>query len=181
MKDGELLQLLRRDPYSGMQTMTGLYGGLLVTVVRARLPVSAFGSGEVEDVVADTLSAFYLSLDRYRSQECSIRSYLCVMAKNRAADVLRRSRIVPLPLDSAEIEDSLDVADGAEESELRARLLDEIKRLGEPDSAILIRKYYLGQSSKDVAADLGMTVSNVDTRTHRAIRKLKEIFRGEYV
>ena len=180
MKDSELLRLLRRDPYRGMNALTECYAGLLYAVVRARLPESVFGSSEVEDAVADTFSAFYLSLDRFRPQESSIRSYLCVMARNRAADVLRKSRIIPLPLDGEEAEDSLDVAGDVEEDELRARLLSEIKRLGEPDSAILIRKYFLGQSAKDIASALGLTASNVDTRAHRAIRKLKEIFRGEY-
>lgn len=178
MKDIELIERLRRDPSRGMQTLSAQYAGLLYTVVRMRLPESAFGSGEIEDIVADTLSAFYLSLDRYDPDRCSIRGYLCVMARNRAVDALRRSPVTPLPLDE-EIDDGLDVADGVEESDLRARLIREIQALGEPDSAILIRKYYLGQGSKQIAVDLGLTVSNVDTRTHRAIQKLREIFRGE--
>ena len=178
MKDSELLELLRLDPSQGMQTLSVQYAGLVYSVARMRLPENSFGSGEVEDVVADTLSAFYLHLDRYDPDRCSIKSYLCVMAKNRATDILRRSRVISLPLDE-EIDDGLDVADGVEESVLRARLIHEIQALGEPDSAILIRKYYLGQGSKEIAADLGLTVSNVDTRTHRAIQKLKMIFRGE--
>ena len=46
------------------------------------------------------------------------------------------------------------------------------------DSSILIRKYYLGQSSKTIAEELGMSVSNVDTRTHRAIMKLRTAMGG---
>lgn len=179
MKDGELLRLLHSDPCRGMRALSEQYAGLLCTVARSRLPGSAFGSGVIEDVAADTLSAFYLHLDSYRPQDCSIKSYLCVMARNRAEDVLRRSRIVPLPLDAEEFDDSLDVAEGVEEKDLRARLLDEIKRLGEPDCAILIRKYYLCQPTKRIAADLGLTAANVDTRAHRAIRRLKEVFKGE--
>ena len=180
MKDGELIRLLRRDPYEGMMTLSRLYAGLLYAVVRARLPEEGFGSSQVEEIVADTLSAFFLSLDSFHPQECSIRSYLCVMARNRAVDILRASRITVLPPEELQVEDSLDVADEVEESELRERLIREIKALGEPDSAILIRKYYLRQSSKQIAADLGMTASNVDTRAHRAIRRLREILRGEY-
>ena len=178
MQDSELLQLLRCDASQGMRALSAQYAGLLYSVVRSRLSASVFGSGEVEDIVADTLSAFYLTLDRYDPDRCSIRSYLCVMARNRAVDILRRSPVTTLPLDE-EIGDGLDVADDAEEADLRARLIREVQALGEPDSAILIRKYYLGQGSKQIAADLGMTVSNVDTRTHRAIQKLKMIFRGE--
>lgn len=178
MKDSELLRLLRRDPGRGMRELSRQYAGLLCTVARARLPESAFGSGDIEDIVSDTLSAFYLTLDRYKPGTCSVKTYLCVMAKNRATDVLRRRRITPMPLGEGS-DDSLDVADDLEEKELRARLLDGIKALGEPDSAILIRKYYLGQSTKAIAEALGLSVSNVDTRAHRAIRKLREVFKGE--
>jgi len=180
MKDGELIRLLRRDPYEGMQTLSRLYAGLLYAVVRTRLPKDSFGASQVEEIVADTLSAFFLSLDSFHPQECSIRSFLCVMAKNRAVDCLRASRVTILPTEDVPVDDSLDVADKVEESELRERLIREIRALGEPDSAILIRKYYLCQSTKKIAADLGLTPSNVDTRAHRAIKKLREILRGEY-
>ena len=111
MKDGELIRLLRRDPYEGMMTLSRLYAGLLYAGVRARLPEEGFGSSQVEEIVADTLSAFFLSLDSFHPQECSIRSYLCVMARNRAVDILRASRITVLPPEELQVEDSLDVAD----------------------------------------------------------------------
>ena len=179
MKDAELLELLRSDPYEGMKALTRLYAGLIYSAVRARLPESGFGSAEAEDITADTLSAFYLSLDRFRLERCSIKSYLCVMARNKATDHLRRRRIAVLPIDDADADDGIDIAEGVEENELRERLLSEIKRLGEPDSSIIMRKYYIGQSSKEIASDLGLTPGNVDTRAHRAIKKLREIFGGE--
>ena len=76
MKDSELLELLRRDPSEGMRSLSAQYAGLVCSVARMRLPENSFGSGEVEDVVADTLSAFYLYLDRYDPVRCSIKSYL---------------------------------------------------------------------------------------------------------
>lgn len=172
MSDRELIKLLRRRPQKGFDTMTGAFGGLLYTLVRSRLPAERFGSAEIEDIVADTFSDFYLSLDSFDPDRCSIKSYLCVIARRKAADALRRARVNVLPLEEAE--DMLDVSDEAEESELRDRLLSEIKALGEPDSAILIRKYYLGQPSREIAAALELSVSNVDTRAHRAIEKLRK-------
>ncbi|MDE6580520.1 MAG: sigma-70 family RNA polymerase sigma factor, partial [Ruminiclostridium sp.] len=61
-----------------------------------------------------------------------------------------------------------------EESELRRAVLSEIKALNEPDREILFRKYYLGESSKEIAARLKMSVSSIDTRTSRAVKKLRE-------
>ena len=177
MSDRELLKLLRRKPYKGFETMVGLYGGLLYTLVRGRLPSERFGSAEVEDVVADTLSDFYLHLGDYRPELCSIKSYLCVIARRKAADRLRREKLTTVPLE--EVWELPDAADTAQESELRAELLRAIQNLGEPDSSIIIRKYYLGQPSKEIAAALELSVSNVDTRAHRAIEKLRRVLIGD--
>lgn len=179
MKDSELMQLLRRDPYRGMNALTARYAGLLYAVVRAKLPEQLYGLGEVEDIVADTFSDFYLSLDRFHPERCSVKSYLCVMARNKAVDELRRHRSTVRSPDRDVPDSEPDVADVIEEAELRKALLNEIENLGEPDSVIIIKKYYLGRSSKEIAEELDMTVSNVDTRTHRAVARLKKIMGGD--
>ena len=78
-----------------------------------------------------------------------------------------------------QISDNVDFEDELAEDELRREVLDAVKSLGEPDSGIIFRKYYLGQSSKEIANALKLTVSNVDTRTHRALDKLRKIFGGK--
>ena len=60
----------------------------------------------------------------------------------------------------------------------RRRLLEAVKDLGEPDSIIIIRRFYFGQRSKEIAKDLDMTVSAVDTRLSRAITKLHSMWGG---
>lgn len=174
MDDKELIRLLRRDPQKGFDAMTAQYAGLLYAVARGTLPASRFSAAEVEEVVADTFSNFYLHLDDYKVELCSVKNYLCSAARNKATDTKRKARFVHLPLDDAQ--SMIEIPDKIEESELRADLMRGIKALGAPDSEIIIRKYYLGQSSKEIAAVLGMTVSNVDTRAHRAIEKLRKIF-----
>lgn len=173
MSDRELIRLLRRNPAKGFDIMTKTYGGLLYAVIRGRLSAEHFGSAQVEDIVADTLSDFYLSLSSFDPDRCSIKSYLCVIARNKATDVLRKSRIVSLPLEDAE--DELIVSDTLEDSALRSQVLEAVKNLGEPDSIILIRKYYLGQPTGEIASALDLTPSNVDTRAYRAIEKLRKL------
>ena len=60
----------------------------------------------------------------------------------------------------------------------RRALLNAVKGLGEPEREIIIRKYFWGESSKDIAVRLGMTVSAVDTRSFRAVRKLRNSLGG---
>lgn len=67
------------------------------------------------------------------------------------------------------------------EDELRREVIKAVEDLGEPDSSIIFRKFYYGESSKDIAKAVGLTVSNVDTRTHRALNKLRKLFGGNEV
>lgn len=180
MEDSELLDMLRKAPEKGLKALIAQYGGLVYTVVRRNLP-QALCYADTEACTADVFSEFYLDLDKYDPSKGSIKSWLCVIARHNAIDLARRTATV-LPLDEEKrIDDEIctDIGEVSlesdlEESELRRAVLSEIKALNEPDREILFRKYYLGESSKEIAARLKMSVSNVDARTSRAVKKLRE-------
>ncbi len=177
MKDEKLLELLRTDPNAGMDVLIGAYSGLVFAVVRARLS-AVCDSSEIEDCVTDVFLNFQKGLGAFVPRS-SVKNYLAVIARNTAAMYLRnRIKTAPIEEDGfvIEIPDGGDIAEEAAEKQLLESIWEEIKLMGHPDSGILIRKYYFGQSSKKIAADLGMKVSNVDTRAHRAIEKLRKKF-----
>ena len=184
MDESKLLQLLRKDPNTGMKKLMDMYAGLVYAVIARMLPNPGDFTSEMEGCVADVFSEFYCELHKYDPQKSSIKTYLCVMARNNAIDLLRRNekRIGQLSLDdeSAVIslpeEESLENA--IQEKQLRQRLVQLIKDLGEPDCSILLRKFYYRQPSKEIARDLGLAVSTVDTRTHRALAKLRKQLGG---
>ena len=185
MEDTKLLRLLHKDPNAGMEQLMNQYAGLVYAVVRGRLADSLYVSSDIEDCVADTFSEFYIDLQKYDPKKSSIRSYLCVLARNNATDLLRKRKKQQGELSTDDSENALQLADTVDiegeiaEDELRREVLNAIKNLGEPDSSILIRKFYFGESSKDIANALKLTVSNVDTRTHRSLDKLRKIFGGK--
>ncbi len=184
MEDRELLEQLRKDPERGMTALIEAYGGLIYAVVRGKLRASAFGQADVEHCVADTFSEFYCDLERYSADRGSIKSWLCVIARHNALDRLRQhcraGQTVSLDDESAApVADDFSVEGDPEDRAFRRELAEAVKALGDPDREIIVRKYWLGQSSKEIAKALHMTVSNVDTRTHRAIGKLREQFGGE--
>lgn len=180
MDDIKLLKLLHKDPNAGMEQLMNRYAGLLYAVVKGKLAESGCISSDIEDCVADVFSEFYASLDTFDPKISSIKSYLCVMARYHAADILRKcvkdSGNIPIH-DEAQCLRLTDHDAEAEDDALRREVLAAVKALGEPDASIMIRKFYLGQSSREIADALHLTVSNVDTRTHRAINKLR-IFLG---
>ncbi|MBE7092901.1 MAG: sigma-70 family RNA polymerase sigma factor [Clostridiales bacterium] len=187
MEDSKLLRLLHKDPSAGMEQLMNQYAGLVYAVVKGKYTGSCYVSTDFEDCVADVFSEFYTELAKYDPKISSIKSYLCVLARYHAIDVARK-RVRQRGDFSLDDEDSLlQIADNftiegdIAEDEIRHEVLSAVKELGEPDSSIIIRKYYFGESSKDIADALKLTVSNVDTRTHRALNKLRKLFGGKEV
>lgn len=182
MEDSKLLRLLRKDPSAGMEQLMNQYAGLIYAVVRGRLEGASYVSTDIEDCVAEVFCEFYASLEAYDSNLSSVKTYLCVLARNNATDLLRKRarQYGKVSLDGElQVADDIDLESELAESELRREVFSAVKSLGEPDTSILIRKYYLGESSKEIADALKLSVSNVDTRTHRALNKLRELFGGK--
>lgn len=175
MRDDELLELLRSSPEKGLKNLMSQYGGLVYAVVKRNLSGTAACFADVEACAADAFSEFYMDLDKYDPTKGSLRSWLCVIARHNAVDAARKCKQT-LPLDEASeaASDKDSPESELERRELRRAVLDEVKSLGEPDREILLRKFYLGESSKEIAARLKMSVSNVDTRTSRAVEKLRK-------
>ena len=187
MQDDELINILKTDPNTGMTLLLKQYGGLVYSVVKHKLAGQTFCDADIEHCVADTFSEFYCDLDKFHEAAGSIRAWLCVIARHNAYDRLRRYKkeAGTLSLDAEGFAEPQDTSLSVEEEllieEFKEELLREIKALGKPDSTILLRKYYFSESSKEIAAALHLTVSSVDTRTHRAIQKLRSIFGGECI
>lgn len=184
MPDDALYQLLKTDPEAGMKALIDQYAPVVYAVVRGKLFSPPFDPSDIEHCTADTFSEFYMELDKYDPARGSIKALLCVMARHNALDLLRRHQAAPSgpSLDDEtrpEPTDDFSLEGDFEDRETRQALMDAIRSLGHPDRDILVRKFYLGQSSGEIALALNLTVSNVDTRTHRAIRTLRDRLGGE--
>ena len=180
MTDKKLTELLRTDKNAGMTALIKQYSGFVFAVVRDRLS-GVCDSSEIEDCVTDVFIKFYTSLDGYKA-DASVKTYLGKIARNAALNCLR-NRAPSFSVDGEDfligIPDGSDLEQELAEKNLLDRIFAEIRSFGPPDSEIMFRKYYLGQSSRKIANDLKMTVSAIDTRAHRAMQKLKEKFKGE--
>lgn len=186
MQDDKLIKKLHKEPEKGMKILMEQYTGLVYAVVRSKMLSSVFSVSDIENCVADTFSEFYMSLDRYDLSCGSIKAWLCVIAKNNAIDCLRRSyrdkELVFLDAEGVneQYADGFSLELSIENKELRRNVMKAVKDLGNPDCEIIVRKFYLSQSSKEIAQKMNMTVANIDTRTHRAIKKLREKFGGDF-
>ncbi len=183
MTDEGLMRLLARDPERGMEELIRAYSGLVRSVVAGRLSGRGFCAADVDACAADTFSDFYMGLERYDPSRASVKTWLCVIARNNAMDALRKrsreSKVVPLDEAGDTAADGFSLEGGFEDKQQREELLAAVRALGSPDREILIMKFFLCLPSKSIAKELHLSVSNVDTRTHRAIAKLRERFGGD--
>ena len=108
-----------------------------------------------------------------------MKGYVATVAKRTAIDVFRR--ISYQRNNTEQIDDEIfdfgsdvDVEADSDVSEVRSILLREISALGEPDSTIIIQKYYFDRNSSEIAEMLSMKASAVRMRCRRAMSRLED-------
>ncbi len=186
MDDRTLLSKLKSDPSDGIRALVAEYSALVFFILRGRLS-SVCSEGDLEELASDVFTDFYSALDRFDESRGTVKAYLCRIASNTAseryADEMKRRGGISLDAEDTDKDayrDAFSVEDEIIGEEQRRELVCAINALGEPDREIIVRKFYLGEPSKSVAKSLGMTVSAVDTRTHRALARLREMLNQKW-
>jgi RNA polymerase sigma-70 factor (ECF subfamily) len=181
--DEQLLWQLHNDPRAGLQTLMDEYLGLVSVIVKNRIS-SVCTIDDVEECVSDVFFAFYQRRKDIDLQKGSIKAYLCSIAKRKAID-LYRSKVIEMSkvsLDDEYTQESTTNGFTVEESfitnETSNILMKAICDLGEPDHEIIVRKFYFRERSKDISRRLNMTVTAIDSRTSRALVKLRHSLGG---
>jgi RNA polymerase sigma-70 factor, ECF subfamily len=181
--------------------LAALYDRHARLVFQVALRVSADRS-VAEEVVQDTFLALWDRAERYDPALGELRSWLAVVARNRALNRLRaRLRRVPAePLsgltgDGPEAGAMLDwlladaevVAAAAAEPTPEVQALDTetatelahlVDDLPEAERAVLVLAYREGLSQTEIAERLGWPLGTVKTRTRRALGRLRESLDG---
>ena len=167
---------LRRDPERALERMLSEYTGLVYHTAAAILGRGA--REEIEEIANDAFLAVYRGRDTLDFSSGSVKAYLCATARNLAIDRLRkkvRTTVVPLDEFSAASEQTEQLALDRIES---GALVNQILSLGEPDSTILICRYYFGMPTKQIAKQVSLKENTIDQRLRRALKKLRDTEKG---
>ena len=130
-----------------------------------------------EDVTAQAFERAYRKRRGYRPSRGSAEAWLFGIARNAALDELRRrKRRVGLEGDVEDVAaPSLD--DHAETALRREVVRSALAGLDGPERDLVALKFQGGLSNAEIAAALGLSESNVGTKLHRAVTKLREACR----
>jgi RNA polymerase sigma-70 factor (ECF subfamily) len=127
-----------------------------------------------EDVTAQAFERAFRKRKSYDARRGSERAWLFGIARNAALDELRtRTRTAEL---AAEPQDAAPQADEDIERALRrAAVRSALTELPARERELIALKFHAGLDNGEIAAVLGVSVTNAGTRLHRALNKLREI------
>jgi len=149
-------------------------------LVRAIAGRSLRNSADIDDCVSEVFGELWRMIaDGRIGAYGDPGALVCTIAKRRAVDIGRKlRRHAASPIDDAvnETADSFSLEGSFEDSETRNELMKAIEALGMPDSALLVGRYYFGEDSKSLGLRYGLSEHNVNTRIHRAVKKLRKTF-----
>ena len=127
-----------------------------------------------EDVTAQAFERAYRKRRSYRPARGSMDAWLFGIARNAALDELRkRKRRAVLEVDP-EDDTSPSPEDQAEVAMRRETVRAALRSLDGQERDLIALKFAGGLSNGEIARVLGMSESNVGTRLHRTITKLRE-------
>jgi len=176
--DSILLDDLKSDAEKGLMQLMDTYMGLIYTIVKNKLG-DVCCKEDIEECVSTVFYEFYKQRENIDLSKGSIKSFLCVIAKRKAIDLYRENTKLIKNIVQGN-ESSIELVEGEELPDLETKhvLIEAIKNLGNPDSEIFIRKYYLGQSTKAIAQAYGIKANTVDKKISRGLVKLRESLGG---
>ena len=176
MTDDALTELLRTDPERGMTALVQQYSGYIYIIVKNKL-LGAGTHEDIEEAVSDVFVMFYRWQQNHTVPCRSVRAMLAVMAKRHAIN--RYYQLTRQPVCDSFEQLLCEPAGTAAAPDEHLLLMQSVQALGEPDSEILLRRYYFGQSSKEIGAALNLKANTVDQRLSRALKRLRATFGEE--
>lgn len=178
MTGNELKELLGTSPAECHRRLMKEYGRYVYAIVFNKLR-SCGTREDIEECFCDVFSDIFIKFEYDEKYVNDIKGYIGTIAKRKAIDrfrVLSAANIHSAYTDEeemAELVSDFSVDEHVDSSELRKILLQKIKELGEPDSTILMQKFYYNRKSTEIAEAVSMTASSVRSRCTRAMEKLR--------
>jgi len=164
--DAELLQQSRAG-------QTEAFAGLVERYQNLVCAVTFGGTGDralAADLAQETFVAAWTALPTLRD-ESSFRSWLCGIARNLVGKARRKTR--PTETTGELVDPSPDAEAHIEDVQSEALLHEILDSMDDTFREPLVLFYWEGQSTKEVATQLGLSVSAVEQRLSRGRRRIK--------
>lgn len=176
----EYSALYRKSPDKAYRQLFEEYCGYVYAVVYNKLRSTA-SREDIEECVSDVFTDIYFNYNTESVYKGDMHGYVSTVAKRKAVDMYRRitarsAHYTETDDDSISmIHSDYDIEHDFDRVDSQRQLINAVKSLGEPDSTILIQKFYYDRTSSEIAELLSMKSASVRMRCTRALKKLGEI------
>jgi RNA polymerase sigma-70 factor (ECF subfamily) len=171
----------------GLEALYDRYGSLLYSMAFAILRDEA----DAEEIVMEAFLQVWRSADRFDPARGSVASWLTVIVRTRALDLVRsrarHGRILMTAArdvggDAPGMGQGCDLpGDSVEQAERRQRVSAALRALPEPQQKVIELAFYEGRSQSEIATILGEPLGTIKTRARAGMRKLREALGGYYL
>lgn len=180
MTGAEYCRLYKKSPDIAYKALFDEYLNYVYTIIYNKLR-SCASAEDIEECVSDTFAEMYMKYDTEKAFSGDLHGYIATIAKRKAIN--RYHRIISASSHIADMEDDdmsmissgTDMEKETEKAEIRHIMLAKIKELGEPDSTIIIQKFYYDRSSAEIADMVSMNAAAVRMRCKRAMSRLRSL------
>ena len=179
MTEEELREAIAKSQKDGFQLLFQQYQRYVYTIIWNG--IRAVGSPEdAEEILSDCFTDVFRHYSAI--QEGSLKAYIGTVARHKALKAFHRlsGQCDTLPL--GEAENTAAASDPETDTELAAQnrlLFQKIRELGQPDSTIIIQKYYYDRNAGEIAESLHMKPAAVRKRLSRALQRLRNMLHEE--
>jgi RNA polymerase sigma-70 factor (ECF subfamily) len=136
--------------------------------------------GSAEDVLQETLIRAWRHAESLSEASGSIRGWLFTVARNIITDKMRAkaARPVEVAVSPTTVPIERDHADQVVDSIVA---LEALEHLSEEHRSVLVEIYFQGRTVAETAELLGIPVGTVKSRSHNAMKNLRELLHGRSV
>lgn len=170
LDDGVLLERIARGEQNAMAVVFSRYSKVVYSVSLRVLR----DTGAAEDVLQDIFMQIWRKPGAFLATRGSLGSWLAVVARNRAIDVLRRRK--PLnDINDIVLASSFNLAQESERTLLTQRARGIMQTLPEPQRHVLELAYFEGLTHTEIAERTGDPLGTVKTRIRSALLALRKV------
>ena len=179
MDERVLLKRLKHKSEKALGETIEKYTSYVTTIIREILYSKATVQ-DIEELVADTFIALWMTADRIDyEQYSSLKAYIGMIARNKAKDYLRKNKNMDLEL----YENVILIADNIENQMLQKEQQQYIKKLlsklKQEDQKIFLLHYYQYKKIEEIASIMQMNPQTVKTRLRRGRETLRALLCDE--
>ncbi len=172
MIDQSIIEKIKIQDEDGINELIDAYGSLIKSVIHKHLyNLQSY----TDDCFNDVLLEIWDNIASFNSQKSSFKNWICVIARYRALNYVKKFAYKDASVDIEDMTDTLSYEDNTFENILLKEDLEELlQNLSKADRELFYKLFYEGFSTKEVACSENMSEDAIYKRVSRARKKMKE-------